>query len=113
MNQEVIERMNTLEQKILVWACAYYRFDYNLVSDSLYDKRGIELMNLIKEYPNEFEKTKWYEEFYDYCEGDTPSAFNVNYTHPYIQSRAYHLVNLLKRESLEKNKEESDLSGKK
>lgn len=99
MNQDIIDKMNELEQKILVWACCYYRFDYNIVSDRLYDDKGWELMDLIKKYPKEFKKSKYYEEFYSYCDGNTPSAFNINYMLPNIQSRAWHLVNLLKEEN--------------
>ena len=103
MNNEILEKINKLEQQILVWACCYYRFDYNIVSDAMYDNKGWELMELIKQYPNEFKKSKYYEEFYEYDKGDTPSAFNINFMLPNIQSRAWHLIQLLKEENNNEN----------
>ena len=99
MNEKILEKINKLEQQILVWACAYERFSYSLIPDRTYDDKGWELMELIKQYPNEFKKSKYYEEFYNYDKGDTPSAFNINFMLPNIQSRAWHLIQLLKEEN--------------
>lgn len=91
---EIKELMNRRMRGILIHACLYYTFNYNIISDAEYDKRGLELMELIKKYPQHLDELEFGSDFKNYI--DCPSAFNLNYRDPRILNRAYHLMLLHK-----------------
>lgn len=97
MNKDILSLINRRERQILVHACCYYRFNENLISDYQYDAWGLELIDLMEKYPLEFKASEYYDEFIRYCDGGTPSAFNLHYTLPNIQNRAGHLINLYRK----------------
>lgn len=78
--------------QILVHSCIYYDFDMNIVPDWQYDQWAKELMQLVKEYPEEVKQCDFGEYFKDYSE--TSSGFNLPYREPRIRSKAQYLLKL-------------------
>ena len=75
----IVEKMQLLERSILVNSFAYYELNENILTDFQYDANARQLIGLIKEYPAEFKRTRYYDFFYDYC----PEDENVHYTSGY------------------------------
>ena len=61
------ERIQLLERSILVNSFAYYILDDNILSDFQYDDNAKELAELKKEHPDDFNRSRYYEYFKDYC----------------------------------------------
>lgn len=72
----IVEKMQLLQRSILVNSFAYYELNENILTDFQYDANARQLIGLIKEYPKEFKRTRYYEYFYDYC----PEDENIHYT---------------------------------
>ena len=72
----VVERIQLLQRSILVNSVAYYELDSNILSDFQYDTNAQQLVNLIREYPEEFKRSRYYPYFHDYCTDDD----NVHFT---------------------------------
>jgi hypothetical protein len=60
----------------LVQSFAYYELNENIASDFQYDANAMQLADLIKKYPDEFKRSRYYDYFYDYAAEDD----NVHYT---------------------------------
>lgn len=73
------EKIQLLQRSILVQSFAYYELNENLLSDFQYDDNAKQLIALIKKHPEEFEQSRYYEYFYDYC----PEDENTHYTSGY------------------------------
>lgn len=71
----IVEKIQLLQRWILVQSFAYYELDENIASDFTYDANAMQLVELIKTYPEEFKRSRYYEYFYDYCQAD-----NIHYT---------------------------------
>ena len=69
------EKIQLLQRSILVNSLAYYVLDENILTDFQYDATALQLAELKKKYPEEFNRSKYYEYFYDYCQDD-----EVHYT---------------------------------
>ncbi len=82
MNQEVLSKINNLEQKILVWSIIYYRFGDSIITDKQYDTTAKELQRLIKEYPQEFGQSILYEDFngFSFVSGYDLPLYDPKYT---------------------------------
>ena len=80
MDQEILDLINRRENQILLHSCIYYKFNDNLIEDWQYDSIGKDLLELAKDYPDEFEASYHYEEFIDYVNSETPSGFNLRYS---------------------------------
>ena len=63
LERSPLEVMNQRERQILVHAYLYYQHNKNLISDDKYDKWSFELDKLIKEHPDEFNKSAYKEAF--------------------------------------------------
>ena len=63
----VVEKIQLLERWLLVQSFAYYELNENIASDFKYDANARELAELKKEYPEEFERSRYYDIFHDYC----------------------------------------------
>lgn len=70
-----VEKIQLLQRSILVNSFAYYILDSNILSDFQYDANAMQLAELKTKHPEEFERSKYYEYFYDYCQDD-----EVHYT---------------------------------
>lgn len=71
----VVEKIQLLQRWILVQSFAYYELNENIASDFQYDANAIQLSELKKQYPKEFERSRYFDYFYDYCEDE-----DVHYT---------------------------------
>lgn len=60
------DRIELLERWIMVQSYIYYELDQNIVSDHTYNMNSQQLMSLINEYPEEFERSRYYSFFYDF-----------------------------------------------
>jgi hypothetical protein len=72
----IVERIQLLQRSILVNSVAYYELNSNILSDFQYDTNAQQLVSLIREYPEEFKRSRYYPYFYDYCTDDD----NVHFT---------------------------------
>lgn len=72
----VLEKIQLLQRSILVNSFAYYELDSNILSDFQYDNNAKQLAELKKQYPDEFERSRYYPYFYDYCSEED----NVHFT---------------------------------
>jgi hypothetical protein len=62
-----VEKIQLLQRSILVNSLVYYDLDDNLLSDFQYDANARQLAELKKQYPEEFNRSRYYDYFYDYC----------------------------------------------
>lgn len=65
-----LEKIQLLQRSILVNSMAYYEMNENILSDFDYDDNAKQLAELKKEYPDSFNKSRYYEYFHDYCGED-------------------------------------------
>ena len=72
----IVERIQLLQRSILVQSFAYYELNDNILSDFQYDANARQLMDMKKEYPEEFKRSRYYEYFKDFSSGDD----NMHYT---------------------------------
>ena len=63
-----LEKIQLLQRWILVQSFCYYELDENCASDFTYDANAKQLAELKKEYPEEFERSRYYDIFHDYCQ---------------------------------------------
>lgn len=63
MRQNILEKINQLEQQILVHSIIYYRLGTSIWDDFKYDGKAKELQSLIENNPAEFEKSILYDDF--------------------------------------------------
>lgn len=70
------EKIQLLQRSILVNSFAYYELNGNILSDFQYDANAKQLAELKKEYPEEFERSRYYPYFHDYCS----EVDNAHYT---------------------------------
>lgn len=63
----VKERIELLERNILVNSYAYYELNENILADYQYDANTVQLEQFIKQFPQEFLKSRYYKYFHDFC----------------------------------------------
>lgn len=63
MEQTTLEKINQLEQQILVHSIMYYRLGVSIWDDFKYDRKAKELQALMEANPEEFKKSILYEDF--------------------------------------------------
>ena len=66
----IVERIQLLQRWILVASVAYYEYDGTFVDDFKYDANAHQLVDLLKEFPEEAKRSRYYKYFYDYT-GET------------------------------------------
>ena len=72
----IVEKIQLLQRRILVDSFAYYELNGNIISDFQYDANAMQLAELIKNHPDEFKRSRYYDYFYDYCTNED----NAHYT---------------------------------
>lgn len=72
----IVEKIQLLQRWILVQSFAYYELNENIASDFKYDDNAKQLVELMKNHPDEAKRSKYCEYFYDYC----PIEEDVHYT---------------------------------
>ena len=72
----VVQKIQLLQRWILVQSFAYYELNENIASDFKYDDNAMQLVELMKNHPEESKRSRYSEYFYDYC----PVEENLHYT---------------------------------
>lgn len=72
----LVERIQLLQRSILVNSFAYYELDSNILTDFQYDANAMQLVELMKNNPEEAKRSRYHEYFHDYC----PTEEDVHYT---------------------------------
>ena len=72
----VVEKIQLLQRWILVQSFAYYELNENIASDFKYDDNAKQLVELMKNNPEEAKRSRYGEYFYDYC----PTEEDIHYT---------------------------------
>lgn len=62
----IVEKIQLLQRSILVNSYAYYELNDNILSDFQYDANARQLEELAKQYPDEFERSRYYTYFNDF-----------------------------------------------
>ncbi|MFR7272485.1 DNA ligase LigA-related protein [Streptococcus pneumoniae] len=61
--EEILELMNRRERQLLVHSFLYYQMNENIISDHTFDMWSKEMADLIKDHPEIFKQTVYYEGF--------------------------------------------------
>lgn len=62
----VVEKIQLLQRSILVNSFAYYELNENILTDFQYDANARQLEELVKQYPDEFKRSRYYTFFHDF-----------------------------------------------
>ena len=65
-----VDKIQLLQRWILVQSFAYYELNQNIATDFQYDANARQLEELAKKYPEEFERSRYYEYFHDFYDSD-------------------------------------------
>lgn len=74
-----VDKIQLLQRSILVNSFAYYELDSNILSDFQYDANAMQLAELKKQYPEEFNRSKYHAYFYDYCSEDDGAHYTSGF----------------------------------
>lgn len=66
----IVEKIQLLQRWILVQSFAYYQFDNSIAVDFVYDDNAKQLASMLKEFPDEAKRSRYYDYFYDFT-GET------------------------------------------
>ena len=66
----IVEKIQLLQRWILVQSFAYYELNDNIASDFKYDANARQLEDMARSYPEEFERSRYYDYFYDFFDTD-------------------------------------------
>lgn len=94
MDHDILDLINRRENQILIHSCIYYKFNDNLIEDWQYDNMGKDLIELAREYPDEFKASYHYEDFINYVNSDTPSGYDLPFSSYEVLSKAVYLLQL-------------------
>lgn len=72
----IVEKIQLLQRSILVNSFAYYELNENILTDFQYDDNAKQLVELMKNHPEEAKRSRYSKYFYDYC----PTEEDVHYT---------------------------------
>lgn len=62
-----LEKIQLLQRSILVNSYVYYELNNNLLSDYQYDTNAKQLADLKKQYPDDFNRSVYYQYFREFC----------------------------------------------
>jgi hypothetical protein len=94
----ISELINRRRRQILVHSVIYYRMNDSIISDEMFDKIAKDLVELQAKYPEIAETTDYAEYFRDF---DGSSGFDLPLERPEIVAKAYYLLNIYKRRTVE------------
>ena len=66
----VVDKIQLLQRSILVNSFAYYELNENILSDFQYDANAMQLVELMKNNPEESRRSRYYKYFCDYYQED-------------------------------------------
>ena len=75
----ILERIQLLQRWILVQSFAYYELNGNIASDFKYDENAMQLVSLMREYPEEAKQSRYFEYFKDYCSAADDAHFTSGF----------------------------------
>lgn len=75
----ILQQIQLLQRWILVQSFAYYELNSNVSSDFQYDANAMQLVNLMREYPEESNQSRYYEYFKDYCTASDDAHFTSGF----------------------------------
>lgn len=75
----ILEQIQLLQRWILVQSFAYYELNGNIASDFKYDENAMQLVSLMREYPDEANKSRYFEYFKDYCSSSDDAHFTSGF----------------------------------
>jgi len=93
LNNVTVEWVNRRQNQLLVHSFLYYQLDTQIISDHTFDLWSAELAKAMKDYPEIAEQSYHYKAFKDF---DGSSGFDLPFTHPHVQNRAYQLLDYKK-----------------
>lgn len=101
LNTEIISQINRRERQILVHSYIYYDLNDNVLEDYQYDAMARDLAKLIREYPEEFLRSEYYNIFINFGQGGCYSGYNI----PHNQLETIHnAISILKLHKYYNNK---------
>lgn len=65
-----VEQIQLLQRWIMVQSFAYYELNENILEDCQYDANSYQLVEMLKKYPAEAKRSRYYPYFHDYT-GET------------------------------------------
>lgn len=75
----IVEKIQLLQRWILVQSFAYYELNENIASDFQYDANARQLVELMREYPDEAAQSKYHLYFHDYCPATEDAHFTSGF----------------------------------
>lgn len=75
----IVERIQLLQRSLLVNSFAYYELNDNILSDFQYDANAMQLAELKKEYPEEFERSRYNKYFHNYCTDENDAHYTSGF----------------------------------
>lgn len=101
LNVEIISQINRRERQILVHSYIYYNLNDNILEDHQYDAIARDLAKLIREYPEEFLRSKYYNIFINFGQDGCYSGYNIPHNQP---ETIHNAINVLKLHKYYNNK---------
>ena len=74
-----LEKIQLLQRSILVDSFAYYELNENIKSDFQYDANAMQLIELMKQYPDEASRSRYAGYFHDYCPEDGEAHYTSGF----------------------------------
>lgn len=74
-----VEKIQLLQRSILVNSFAYYVLDSNILTDFQYDANAMQLVELMKNHPEEAGRSRYHEYFHDYCPADDDAHYTSGF----------------------------------
>jgi len=87
----ILQKINQRERQLLVHSYLYYRLGKNLIDDDKYDQWSFELNKLIKDNPQDFKQSVYYNDFKSF---EPSSGYYLEYNKPEIRNVALRLLKL-------------------
>lgn len=75
----ILEQIQLLQRSILVNSFSYYELNENIISDFKYDDNAKQLAELRKQHPEEFNRSKYNDYFYDYAAEDDGAHYTSGF----------------------------------
>ena len=73
-NPKILELINRRENQVLIHSIIYYNLNENIIDDSTWSKWAMELVELMRDYPNEFANSYHYAMFKNF---DGSTGFDI------------------------------------
>lgn len=96
MNNSLIERINQLEQQILVHSILYYRLGCSIWTDDKWNNKAKELQALAEAHPEEYKASLLYDDFKGFS---WVSGYDLPLYHEGYTAKALWLMNYAKERS--------------